>query len=140
MAKFRKKPVVIDAVQWWPPGNERHTPIAGVDAISGPCTCGDVVEAMATFTTPNCDASCQSRKLEFVISTLEGLMQVSPGDWVITGVKGEQYPCKPDIFDLTYEAVCLQNDLKLEKRTTKVEDMIGIHLLQGKQRHGHCYS
>ena len=38
------------------------------------------------------------------IETLEGEMQVTPGDWIITGVKGEHYPCKPDIFDLTYEA------------------------------------
>ncbi len=40
-----------------------------------------------------------------VILTLEGEMTVSPGDWVITGVAGERYPCKPDIFAATYEAV-----------------------------------
>lgn len=40
-----------------------------------------------------------------IIRTLEGDMLASPGDWVITGVKGEQYPCKPDIFEDTYEAV-----------------------------------
>ncbi len=39
-----------------------------------------------------------------IIKTLEGEMTVSPGDWVITGVKGEKYPCKPDIFEATYEA------------------------------------
>jgi len=39
------------------------------------------------------------------IHTLEGVMQANPGDWVITGVKGEQYPCKPDIFEATYELV-----------------------------------
>lgn len=39
------------------------------------------------------------------IETLEGIMVASPGDWIITGVKGEQYPCKSDIFDLTYEPV-----------------------------------
>lgn len=37
------------------------------------------------------------------ISTLEGVMQANPGDWIITGVKGEMYPCKPDIFEATYE-------------------------------------
>jgi hypothetical protein len=37
------------------------------------------------------------------IGTLEGPLTVSPGDWVITGVKGEKYPCKPDIFEVTYE-------------------------------------
>jgi hypothetical protein len=39
------------------------------------------------------------------IPTLEGLMQAKPGDYIIKGVKGEIYPCKPDIFELTYEPV-----------------------------------
>lgn len=43
-------------------------------------------------------------KGELRIETLEGDMLVSPGDWVIRGVKGEYYPCKPDIFEATYEA------------------------------------
>ena len=42
---------------------------------------------------------------ELKIATLEGDMLVSPGDWVITGVKGEVYPCKPDIFEATYDPV-----------------------------------
>ena len=41
----------------------------------------------------------------FDIETLEGVMHAEAGDWIITGVKGEQYPCKPDIFEATYEAV-----------------------------------
>lgn len=40
-----------------------------------------------------------------IIHTLEGDMKADPGDWIITGVKGEQYPCKPDIFEQTYEPV-----------------------------------
>lgn len=40
-----------------------------------------------------------------IISTLEGDMVANVGDWIITGVKGEQYPCKPDIFTATYELV-----------------------------------
>jgi len=39
------------------------------------------------------------------ISTLEGDMHAMPGDWIITGIKGEKYPCKPDIFEATYEPV-----------------------------------
>jgi len=39
------------------------------------------------------------------INTLEGVHIVTPGDWIITGVKGEHYPCKPDIFEMTYEKV-----------------------------------
>ena len=39
------------------------------------------------------------------IETLEGIIHADTGDWIITGVKGEQYPCKPNIFDVTYERV-----------------------------------
>jgi hypothetical protein len=42
---------------------------------------------------------------EIIIETLEGSMKASVGDWIITGVSGEQYPCKPDIFEKTYEKV-----------------------------------
>ena len=42
---------------------------------------------------------------EMIIHTLEGDMKASPGDYIITGVNGEQYPCKPDIFEKTYEPV-----------------------------------
>lgn len=42
---------------------------------------------------------------ELFIDTSEGQMRASPGDWIITGVKGEVYPCKPDIFEMTYEPV-----------------------------------
>ena len=42
---------------------------------------------------------------DMIIKTLEGDMQAQKGDWIITGVNGEQYPCKPDIFDKTYERV-----------------------------------
>lgn len=42
---------------------------------------------------------------EQLIETLEGTMRASPGDWIIIGIKGETYPCKPDIFEATYELV-----------------------------------
>lgn len=42
---------------------------------------------------------------EMIIQTLEGNMKAEPGDWIITGISGEQYPCKPDIFEKTYERV-----------------------------------
>ena len=75
--KFRKKPVVVDAEQFffdrkpWPAGVESQE-IGGVREI------------------PH-------------VKTLEGPLSVSDGDWIITGVKGERYPCKPDIFKMTYE-------------------------------------
>lgn len=42
---------------------------------------------------------------EMTIQTLEGPMHASVGDWIITGIRGEKYPCKPDVFDRTYEEV-----------------------------------
>ena len=42
---------------------------------------------------------------EVLINTLEGIMRAAPGDWIITGIKGEKYPCKPDIFEKTYDPV-----------------------------------
>lgn len=45
-------------------------------------------------------------KKEMIVQTLEGPLRASPGDWIITGIKGEQYPCKPDVFSKTYEPVC----------------------------------
>ena len=42
---------------------------------------------------------------ELFIETLEGVMRAAPGDWIITGIRGEKYPCKPDVFQRTYQAV-----------------------------------
>lgn len=42
---------------------------------------------------------------ELIIQTLEGPLRAAPGDWIITGINGEQYPCKPDIFEKTYEPI-----------------------------------
>jgi hypothetical protein len=82
MAKFRKKPVVIEAVQWQP----------------GKVIAGVVGEREAT---EGGNGLSPEPAMAF-IETLEGTMQVRAGDWVITGVKGERYPCKPDIFAATY--------------------------------------
>jgi hypothetical protein len=80
MAKYRKKPSVIEAEQFhadttpWPEGVIQCEPDPG-------------------------------KPKDFKIDTLEGPFQVSEGDWIIVGVKGERYPCKPDIFEATYERV-----------------------------------
>lgn len=80
--KFRKKPVVIEAVQF--NGPQRHYVASW---------CGAVL----------CDEAGRPPKLH--IQTLEGTMTADEGDWIIKGVQGEFYPCKPDIFDATYEPV-----------------------------------
>ena len=74
--KFRKKPVVIEATQWFKNGDH-------------PAVIPGKLNGMPVYW----------------INTLEGDMMVSEGDWIITGVRGEHYSCKPDIFDMTYERV-----------------------------------
>lgn len=81
MAKYRKKPVVIEAVQW-EGNNEKEMK----DFIN-----------MELVTEYNGDV--------LVIETLEGTMRAEKGDYIIKGVHGEFYPCKPDIFHKTYELV-----------------------------------
>lgn len=108
MAKFRKKPVVIEATQWFENGDhpqDNSCPRSPED----PTLCeGKIVRR---FKRPGVAGSslcghCQnSMHVHGWIETLEGGHIVCPGDWVITGVKGEMYPCKLDIFEATYEAV-----------------------------------
>ena len=87
--KFRKKPVVIEAVQY--DGSEKS-----------------VAEFLDRgFVSPfhNPDVIYKSGGGECLIKTLEGVMAAHPGDWIIRGVKGELYPIKDHIFRETYEAV-----------------------------------
>lgn len=90
--QFRKKPVVIDATQWHKNGDHPAVrPIAPSDDL---------------YFTGIGGATLSDREKYGVIGTLESPNHlVSPGDWIITGVKGEHYPCKPDVFAETYEAV-----------------------------------
>ena len=75
--KFRKRPVVIEAEQF-----------------------------RDTATLPfNAEGVCCFDGGRWYVATLEGPLFISPGDWIIKGVKGEFYPCKPDIFLATYETV-----------------------------------
>lgn len=93
--KFRKKPVVIDAVQW-----NRHGDHSAVRPLS------DLDDMLFTGMGGATLALPLPREVYGVIGTLENPQHlVTPGDWVITGVKGETYACKPDIFAATYEAV-----------------------------------
>lgn len=90
--KFRKKPVVIDAFHWTGGPDQKEDPWWIVAAIR----CGLV--GFLNVGTPD---------LLMTIKTLEsgsGVHYATPGDWIIKGVKGELYPCKPDIFEMTYEA------------------------------------
>ena len=85
---YRKKPVVIEAMQFQPVGS------SGEDAARVESWCGG-------------EMVVDDQGYSLVIKTLEGHMRASPGDWIIKGVKGEFYPCKPDIFEQTYESAAL---------------------------------
>lgn len=77
--KYRKKPVIIEAIQW---NGENKSEILSFANKSAYITAGGLT-----------------------INTLEGNMKASVGDYIIKGVNGEFYPCKPDIFEKTYEKV-----------------------------------
>lgn len=102
MANYRKKPVVVEARQF--DGTEDNgqaicvwANTLGADAEYHPFL-ADHFKGDSTVYVAHPDPYLR-------IVTLEGTMVASKGDWVIRGVKGEFYPCKPDIFDATYEAV-----------------------------------
>lgn len=98
--KFRKKPVVIDAVQWTGANVQELTNfLAGFEVHIAPPN----GEAECTKCLVRFDYTTNPPKLE--IPTLEGTHTASPSDWIIRGVKGEFYPCKPDIFEATYERI-----------------------------------
>jgi hypothetical protein len=84
MHKYTKKPVEIEALQWT--GDNR-------DKIWEFCP-------LSYFNT-----DLETGALSLMIQTLEGSMQASIGDYIIKAVKGEFYPCKPDIFEMTYDKV-----------------------------------
>lgn len=100
MPRFRKKPIVIDAVQWWPPGDPRHDPAMLSDRKGNTVNPPDYRQPGDLFQFTKIKGMGDDK---FFIHTLEGNMEVSPGDWILTGVKGEKYPCKPDIFEAIYE-------------------------------------
>lgn len=92
--KYRKKPVVIEAVQWNGDNELELKEFVGENLII------DLIrEPLIT------ENGIIPKWVELKIKTLEGTMDVSNGDYVIKGIKGEFYPCKPDIFESSYEEV-----------------------------------
>lgn len=91
MGKYRKRPIVIDATRWGMLGD--HTEVEEFPPGGPEVACGVCFKLLSTHGR---------------IKTLEsggGIQVVCPGDWIITGIAGESYPCKNDIFEATYEAV-----------------------------------
>ncbi len=87
--KYRKKPVTIEAVQWTGKNPSEITTFCNADGI------------VAVFHK----AVRDNYPERLVLQTLEGPMFASVGDYIIKGVNGEFYPCKPEIFEKTYEVV-----------------------------------
>ena len=88
MAKYRKKPVVVDAVLY--------------SGYNGNGFVFDEVPEWFTNSIVDYSLVFDNSDEQLKVNTLEGEMIVSPGDYIIRGVKGEIYPCKPDIFEMTY--------------------------------------
>lgn len=108
MARYRKKPVVIEATQWFQNGDH---PEDGEERFEdGPYKGerfeGHVVRYYRHPDVPGerpCEQCGKPHHVHGWIDTLEQGHRVCPGDWIITGVKGERYPCKSDIFAATYD-------------------------------------
>ena len=110
--KYTKKPVTIEAVQWT----------------------GKNYDEMRHF------LPCGVRRFDvdgLHINTLEGDMRAAPGDYIIKGVKGEFYPCKPDIFKQTYSPV----EATVQPESCPFCDAPGtdVHIVQGNPRYCKCY-
>lgn len=89
MAKYRKKPVVIEAVQF----NGLNDYLKVIEMFK------------QTESTLSPKEVFEFRTPIMLVNTLEGTMAANPGDYIIKGVNGEFYPCKPDIFEKTYEKI-----------------------------------
>lgn len=111
--KYRKKPVVIEATQWFkngdhPEDNSTIIMLLGEARPEGELSEGKIVKMFRSGISKDnlvCDKCNYQMKDHGWIDTFEGGHIVCPGDFIITGVKGERYPCKPDIFEQTYEKV-----------------------------------
>lgn len=93
MPKYRKKPVVVEAVRWTGSNLEEIRNFVGSDLIE---ECVELFDIKRTL---------KEMLVDIAIDTLEGTMRVDYGDYIIKGVNNELYPCKPDIFLATYEEV-----------------------------------
>lgn len=88
MASFRKRPVVVEAVRWTGDEIEGGAPWWITAALR--VSCGDTGSIVRSHDI-------------VVIHAAEGTMRADPGDWIIRGVDGGLYPCRPDVFEATYE-------------------------------------
>lgn len=101
MTKFRKKPVIIEAVQYTAPVYRNIKDF--IESFGDKSN--EVLIKVWDDNKEHGNISNMSRTSHLAIKTLEGNMKITHGDWIIRGIKGEYYPCRNDIFIATYEPV-----------------------------------
>lgn len=99
MALYRKRPVEVEAMQLVGSNAEMHAVYQWIES-----------ETQGSFDPLSAEVPASGVSIDpatgfLLIATLEGVMQAKPGDYIIRGVQGEFYPCKPEIFEATYEPV-----------------------------------
>jgi len=109
--KFRKKPVVIEAIQF------NGTTLSLERILKWMGNAASIRNDIAA----GFDPPSFSDRGKIAIRTLEGTMFASPGDWIIKGVKGEFYPCKPDIFAETYDEASEEEGTELDQLITEAQ-------------------
>lgn len=102
--KFRKKPVVIEALKWTGSNIQELSEWAAAAHYERG---GAVPTKRLGIALPLDLVSRGDGEFDLVIKTLEGEMKANYGDWVICGIGGEFYPCRPDIFEATYDATTI---------------------------------
>lgn len=100
MAKYKKKPIVVEAVRWTGSNLEEIRNFVGNDLIENYIKHFDIERVLIKQTL-----------VGIAIDTLEGTMRVNYGDYIIKDVNNELYPCEPDIFEQTYEEVIEDGNL-----------------------------
>jgi hypothetical protein len=98
--KYRKKLVVVEATQWFENGD--HPEVRPNESVT---FTDDGQGGRKIVARPVCARCGQDLNAHGWVGPFEWPNLACPGDWIITGVQGEHYPCKPDIFEATYEAV-----------------------------------
>lgn len=126
MAKFRKKPVVVEGFQWFRNGDH---PLDGMTVEWR--REGAVVRSFRSH-RPDCAPHLMHETCGFdwkshgLIDTLEGIHIVCPGDWIITGLAGERYPIKPHILELTYDVVEVTDEEEEEEEDSPQRSESGM--------------
>lgn len=99
MPKYKKKPIIVEAIRWTGSNLEEIRNFVGSDLIE---ECVELFDIKRTL---------KEMLVDIAIDTLEGTMRVDYGDYIIKDIQGEFYPCKPDIFLATYEEVIEDGNL-----------------------------